>query len=290
MNNKCCYLCEGSDFKTRPGNVRDNKHLKILECNECGLVFLDGHDHITEDHYQNSGMHDFKPDYDRWLIDCKKDDSRRIDFLKPKIANKTLLDFGCGIGGFLGLASQFCKKCYGLELEVGMQESFSQRGLKVYSNYDDLLSSGLKFDIITSFHVVEHLKNPSEILKNLSQILNNNGEIIVEVPSSSDALLSLFNSVPFQNFTYWSQHLYLFNPDTFLKLSKKAELSLNWVKSIQRYPLSNHLHWLSQGLPGGHEKWSFLDSPKLTNAYEETLASLGITDTLIASLSKPDLD
>jgi hypothetical protein len=108
----------------------------------------------------------------------------------------------------------------------------------------------------------------------------------VEVPSSSDALLSLYNSVPFQNFTYWSPHLFLFNPDTFKKLSKKADLSLNWVKSIQRYPLSNHLHWLSHGLPGGHEKWSFLDSPNLTSAYEETLASLGITDTLIASLSK----
>ena len=64
MNNKCCYLCEGSDFKTRPGNVRDNKHLKILECNECGLVFLD--------EKKKFGMHDFKPDYDRWLIDCKK--------------------------------------------------------------------------------------------------------------------------------------------------------------------------------------------------------------------------
>jgi len=287
MNNKLCYLCGSSDFKSRPGKVRDKEEIKVLECNECGLVFLDGDEHITEDHYQNSGMHDSNPDYEKWLIDCKRDDCRRLDFLKAKITNKSILDFGCGIGGFLELATQFCKECYGLELELGLQENFSHRGLEVFSDYEALLNSGLKFDIITSFHVVEHLKDPSGILKNLSQLLNDGGEIIVEVPSSSDLLLTLYKSKPFQEFTYWSQHLFLFNPDTFRKLSQKTDLSLNWLKNIQRYPLSNHLYWLSNGLPGGHEKWSFLDSPKLTSAYEESLAALGITDTIIASLSKP---
>lgn len=281
-----CYLCCSSNFKTRPGSVRDNYQVKVLECSECGLVFLDNHEHIDENFYENSGMHDENPDYKKWLLDCKRDDYRRLNTFKEKITNKVVLDFGCGIGGFLDLANEFCKESYGLELELGLAESFNKRGLNVFSDYDALVASGKKFDVITAFHVVEHLKDPVKTLHDLSQLLNEDGEIIVEVPSSADALLTFYECKPFQNFTYWSQHLFLFNSSTFEKLSRKADLKLQWVKNIQRYPLSNHLHWLSKGFPGGHQKWSFLDSASLNSAYEEVLASLGITDTIVGSLKR----
>ena len=279
-----CYLCGSSNFKTRPGSVRDNDQVKVLECSECGLVFLDSNNHINESFYQNSGMHDENPDYKKWLIETKRDDFRRLNVFKEKITNKVVLDFGCGIGGFLELAKEFCKESYGLELELGLTESFKQRGLKVFSDYEALANSKIKFDIITAFHVVEHLKDPAKTLHDLSQLLNEDGEIIVEVPSSTDALLTLYQSEPFQNFTYWSQHLYLFNENTLKKLSVKAGLSLKWLKYIQRYPISNHLHWLSKGKPDGHKKWSFLDNPELSKAYESTLASLGIADTITLGL------
>ena len=44
------------------------------------------------------------------------------------------------------------------------------------------------------------------------------------------------------------------------------------------------MHWLSQGKPGGHQRWAFLDTPELASAYANTLAALGKTDTLIAHL------
>ena len=105
------------------------------------------------------------------------------------------------------------------------------------------------------------------------------------MPSSADALLTLYESAPFSEFTYWSCHLYLFNAANLRLLAKKAGLKLDHVSHIQRYPLSNHLHWLARGLPGGHQVWSFLDSDDLSRAYEARLASLGKTDTLMASFS-----
>ena len=78
--------------------------------------------------------------------------------------------------------------------------------------------------------------------------------MIIEVPNSSDALLTLYENEPFQNFTYWSQHLFLFNEKTMTELVKKAGLKLNWIKHVQRYPLSNNLYWLAKGEPGGHQK------------------------------------
>ena len=123
------------------------------------------------------------------------------------------------------------------------------------------------------------------MLRQLATRLRGGGRIIIEVPSSADALLTMYESAPFSEFTYWSCHRYLFNAANLPFLAKKAGLTLEYVSHIQRYPLSNHLSWLAKGKPGGHQLWSFLDNEELSRAYEARLASLGRTDTLMASLS-----
>ncbi len=70
-------------------------------------------------------------------------------------------------------------------------------------------------------------------------------------------------------------------------LKKVDGVEMEFVKYIQRYSLSNHLYWLSNDKPGGHQKWgSFIDSPELTKAYEAQLSSIGATDTVIAQYTK----
>jgi len=52
---------------------------------------------------------------------------------------------------------------------------------------------------------------------------------------------------------------------------------------VQRYPLSNHINWLSNGKPGGHKSsLSLIDTPALTSAYSDSLARIDATDTLVA--------
>ncbi len=85
--------------------------------------------------------------------------------------------------------------------------------------------------------------HPVSVLVYLSKLLNENGKIILEVPSSDDALLTLYKNEAFSNFPYWNQHLFLFKQITMLYLIKKSGLTLNWVKQIQRYDLPNQLFW-----------------------------------------------
>ena len=118
-------------------------------------------------------------------------------------------------------------------------------------------------------------------------LLTENGRIIIEVPSSSDILLTLFACKAFQNFTYWSQHLYLFNTQTLRILIEEAGYKVLSIEQFQRYPLSNHLYWLSQGKPGRHNNWCFIDAPELDSAYKNNLAKIGSCDTLIAHLELP---
>ena len=211
MQKSKCYLCKSKKNFIRPGSVRDNKKLKIFECITCGLVYLSSTKHIKKSHYENSGMHNGKkPNVKNWLKENQPDDLRRYKFLKKIITNKKILDFGCGAGGFIELALKSAKQVNGIELDKAVQDSFFKRNLKVYTNYKDALQSLKKWDVITAFHVVEHLSDPIKEISKLSKLLNKNGKIFIEVPNSEDALLTLYKNKAFQNFTYWSQHLYLF--------------------------------------------------------------------------------
>jgi hypothetical protein len=136
------------------------------------------------------------------------------------------------------------------------------------------------------FHVLEHIPDPRSVLEQLSTMLTSGGQIVVEVPNADDALLTLYHSEPFAHFTYWSCHLFLYTAQTLKMLFSQVNLKINYIRQIQRYPLSNHLYWLANGKPGGHEKWHFLDSPELRAAYEKQLAAIGKCDTLVASISK----
>lgn len=276
-----CYLCNHHSANIRKGVVRDGPALQIFECNNCGLVSLSSLQHIKTAHYENSGMHgDNLPSIESWLKDTEQDDQRRFEMLKASMVNRKLLDFGCGAAGFLNKSRSLAEKVAGVELENRIREYWGD----AIALYSDLEKVGDGYDLITAFHVIEHLPDPRTILKKLAARLKKQGRLVIEVPSSEDALLTLYDNDAFQHFTYWSQHLYLFNAETLRTLAAQAGLRVVSIQQFQRYPLSNHLHWLSRNLPGGHKNWSFLDTPALTEAYAASLAAVGKCDTIIAHL------
>lgn len=281
-----CYLCESPHFRARKGVVRDNPALHIVECEGCGLVTLSSFEHIRAGHYENSEMHGevLRP-IESWLRETEEDDQRRFDMLKAILTNRKVLDFGCGAAGFLQKARTLAATVCGVEPERRVHEYWGD-AIDLVGALEDGMG---KYDLITAFHVVEHLPDPRSVLKQLALRLEDRGRLVIEVPSSDDALLTLYDCDAFQRFTYWSQHLFLFNSETLRKLAAQAGFRILSIQQSQRYPLSNHLHWLSRNQPGGHLRWSFLDTPALMEAYSASLAAVGMCDTLIAHLEvNPD--
>ncbi len=278
-----CYLCGSQKYKYRDGEVRDKKELKILECLDCSLVYLSDFSHVEDDFYEDSNMH-ISFDLKRWNAQTDKDDKRRYKFTKNLITDKDILDFGSGNGGYLNYIKLSAKSISALELEKVISQQYKEYGIRLYR---EIKEREQEFDVITMFHVMEHLRNPREMLVELSKNLKDNGKVIIEVPNSEDALLTLYENEAFSKFTYWSCHLFLFNVKTLSELVHQCGLKVDFIKHIQRYPLSNHLYWLSKNRAGGHQQWSeFIDSDSLNDAYENSLASIGKTDTLIAQISK----
>ena len=292
-----CYLCGSIQNTKRSGTVRDNPDLEILECKDCGLVFPSSGDHIDAGFYEQSGMIDTGidtlvaqdiTDIVNRFRDSHRENRRRLKAIGNCILNKRVLDFGCGEGGFIKEATEISAMVHGVEPEERLRTHFKEHGFIVYDSIDsipkDFKNAG--YDIITLFHVLEHFTDPIGLLRDLSVLVSENGSIILEVPSADDALLTLYESRAFSDFTYWSCHLFLFKPNTIRMLAEQAGYVVEFIRQVQRYPLSNHLHWLAKSAPGGHEKWAFIDSPELNSAYESRLAALGKCDTLMVGLKK----
>lgn len=98
----------------------------------------------------------------------------------------TLLDIGCGVGDFCLVAGEAGFEVSGTEFsdiyaeEAKKRVSFS----KLYVGRLQEISFGeATFDVITLWHVLEHLPDPLETLMCLRQLLNVGGLVCIEVPN-----------------------------------------------------------------------------------------------------------
>jgi 2-polyprenyl-3-methyl-5-hydroxy-6-metoxy-1,4-benzoquinol methylase len=209
-----------------------------------------------------------------------EDDKRRVVQHNKILKNKKILDFGCGWGGFLKRTTK-AKSLTGVELRKECIFYIKKNFKKIVVS-DNLNNLNEKYDIITMFHVLEHIPYQIETLKELKKKLTKNGKIIIEVPSADDLLLK---SKEFKKFTFWSEHLILHTENSLRKILKVSGFKKISIKYYQRYNFSNHLGWFIKRMPGGHDFYKNISDAKINKDYSDYLIRRKSTDTLIAIAS-----
>lgn len=279
-----CIACGNEEFELIHRGTRDRKDIDVYQCTSCGGSQLSTVEQIVDGFYENSGMHQDSRISDLSQMTILDDDRRHADMLRD--FKGKLLDFGCGGGGILRLLKEQrgdSEELYGVELEDTMRNLLNGSGIQCKKLLSDFSE---KFDLITMFHVMEHLTNPYDILQEVRDRLVDGGTILIETPNANDALITQYESDSFKDFTYWSCHVFLYTSRSLEQMLETVGFQINYSKQIQRYPLSNHLYWLSKKKPGGHNIWKDMNSDNLANAYYEVLKEKQMCDTLLVSASK----
>jgi len=275
-------ISSACNWHKTPGKIRDENGTGMIECLTCELKKHEI-DLRHKVNYESGSMHIWTEGYGEELVGPSLDKSRRINLLKESIRFDPLisiLDFGCGNGEMLEILKTVVPNVMGLEPDAGARDQAEKRGFKVVGSINDLLSTKLTFDVITLFHVIEHIYEPLKLLFEIKALLNPGGKIIIETPNSQDVLITLYESNSFRDFTYWSHHPYLYSNLSLGMLVESAGLELISNGGVQRYSIDNHMYWLSKGLPGGHEIWNTKFDEELKNAYNKNLVDRNIQDTL----------
>ena len=113
-----------------------------------------------------------------------------------KTNNIKMLDVGCGRGELLYLMKKKGWVVYGTEASsisnIAAKKKVGEKEILIDKDFEKLKNIDINFDIITFWHVLEHLNKPKEVLNLIEKKLANNGYIIIEVPNF-DSLQHLIN-------------------------------------------------------------------------------------------------
>lgn len=99
-----------------------------------------------------------------------------------------LLDIGCGDGSFLVAARECGWQIQGTEFNP---HEARQRGLDVFTDIGEIPSTS-RFDCITLWHSLEHLRDPLGTLKSVRSRLSPNGVLLIAVPDIDGIQAKLF--------------------------------------------------------------------------------------------------
>ncbi len=134
----------------------------------------------------------------------------------------SVLDFGCGTGSFLQKCRQHGIKISGVEpSETARQQAIRDTGTEIVSTPNNLTD---QYDVITLWHVLEHVSNFNETLALLRSHLTENGTIFIAVPNLNSLDANIFR----QRWAGYDvpRHLWHFNIKTMERILTQNHLRL----------------------------------------------------------------
>lgn len=232
INVTLCPVCGGSDFKpflTSTDYTLTKEEFFLVECSTCKLV-------ITSPRPENRDLGKYYQSNDyishtskaNTLADALYLIARKFTLRsKRKLANKlqptkgNVLDIGCGTGDFLATCQEDGWNVFGVEPSASAATLARQKDIQTVESIDLVKGS---FQLITLWHVLEHVPDLNETLQKIRALLSPDGVLLIAVPNHSSADGKTYKE-------YWAgfdvpRHLWHFNQQNMEQLLSKNSLTL----------------------------------------------------------------
>jgi SAM-dependent methyltransferase len=163
------------------------------------------------------------------------------------------LDVGCGDGSFLiGLARQGWE-VFGTELSAPIAATAKQRlGDRVrIEEIEKISHQEASFDLITFWHVLEHLDHPRRALAAARRLIKSDGTVVIAVPNIGSLQAQLFK----QDWLHLDvpRHRWHFDPGTLSDLAERCNFEVRQVRHFSaEYGPFGIVQGIATKLGGGH--------------------------------------
>ena len=172
-------------------------HTNVVKCRNCSFIFcnpaIKGLERLERDHYNNPLTYHAYQQHNIFTV--FRIGEKLLRKVKP---SGKLLDIGAGKGDFVSLARKNGYEAKGIEPSPRFceyaRETYGVQVEQGYLGQGDHFK-GEKFDVITLFHVVEHVPRPQELLATISEYLKEDGVVYIEVPNADAGLLWIADRV-----------------------------------------------------------------------------------------------
>lgn len=232
LNINKCPLCGGSQFEqeiTCKDYYATGESFKICRCKACGFQFTqsapveseigryyESPDYISHSNTHKGLMNRVYHYVRRYML------SRKAHLIKrtSRINSGRLLDIGTGTGYFCHFMQKKGWNVSAVEKSAQAREFASAHfGLSIDSPEALEKYKESSFDVITLWHVMEHLEHLNETWDLLNRLLNDRGVLVIAVPNPNS-----FDAAKYKEM--WAaydvpRHLWHFTPSTIQQFGAK---------------------------------------------------------------------
>lgn len=218
-------ICPLFKNKTEFKKIEDLNGTELFQCCDCDVqLWRPLPQNSDKEFYQESEMYEF--------VEKRPTQWFHNQFLKNSlISSGRLLDVGFGQGEFLNAAKNLGLELWGIDIAERNVE-MAKRNYNLSNIYAQPLEEFVKrneigkFDIITTFEILEHLPDPAEFLDLIKKILKSQGYLILSTPN-----LDRFGGVK-EDWDFPPNHLFRWNKSTLVKLLESRNFKI--IKVIEQ--------------------------------------------------------
>ena len=195
----------------------------VMRCEKCNLAWTaplppesEIAQYYPDEYHGSTGKQRFIPLLERLVKGSRKKRAKEVSELFSHRPGK-VLDIGAGRAWMLSVLKSWGWDVCGTELSLKSSTFARERlNLEIYTKeLHQCAFPSCNFDVVTMWHVLEHLHDPLSALNEVNRILKDGGYLIVEVPNFGGFQASLFRNKWFHLDA--PRHLYHFGHETLKK-------------------------------------------------------------------------